>query len=249
MKIRNFLVPAVAALALAACNKDQGRSTTATNDSVTITQANPPPGGNWSDVVNATSAGFMMGNPNAKVKLVEIGALTCPHCREFDEKGVPALIEKYVKSGQVSYEFRPYLLHGLDLPANLIARCNGVKTFFPLARALYHDQPEWIAKIQAAPQAQVEQVQSLPVNQQFVELARLAGLQEWAAVRGVPQAKSEQCLRDEKTINQLVQQTSDVNAQFGSDFQGTPSFLINGELLKDTATWEKLEPQLKDAVG
>ena len=41
----------------------------------------------------------MMGNPNAKVKLVEIGSLTCPHCREFDEKGVPTLVDKYVKIG------------------------------------------------------------------------------------------------------------------------------------------------------
>ena len=32
----------------------------------------PPKGGDWSTVVNATPAGgFMMGNPNAKVKLIE----------------------------------------------------------------------------------------------------------------------------------------------------------------------------------
>ena len=65
----------------------------------TITQANPPPGGTWADVVNATSAGFMMGNPNAKVKLVEIGSLSCPHCKAFEEEGVPTLIDKYVKTG------------------------------------------------------------------------------------------------------------------------------------------------------
>lgn len=248
MKIRLSLACALAALALTGCNKTQSGGTVTTNDSVKITQANPPPGGNWSDVVNATAAGFMMGNPNAKVKLVEIGALTCPHCREFDEKGVPQLIEKYVKSGQVSWEFRPYLLHGLDLPANLIARCNGLKTFFPLARAMYKDQPVWIGKIEAVPQDQVEQVQNLPVNQQFVQLAKLAGLQDWAAARGVPQAKSDKCLRDESTINQLVQQTSDVTAQY-PDFEGTPSFIVNGKLLKKTATWDALEPQLKDAIG
>ena len=89
MKVRNVIACAVAVLALAACNKQKAASSAVKNDNVTITQATPPPGGNWSDVVNATSAGFMMGNPNAKVKLVEIGALTCPHCREFEEKGVP----------------------------------------------------------------------------------------------------------------------------------------------------------------
>ena len=106
-------------------------------------------------VVNETAAGYMMGNPNAKVKLVEVGALTCPHCREFDEKGVPNLVDKYVKTGQVSWEFRNYMLHGLDVSATLIARCNGLKSFFPLVRAFYKDQPTWIGKISATPEREV----------------------------------------------------------------------------------------------
>lgn len=245
MKSTKFLVCAAVLVALAGCNKNQGNAVS--NEPVKITQVAPPPGGDWTQVVNATAAGFMMGNPNAKVKLVEIGALTCPHCREFDEKGVPTLIDKYVKSGQVSWEFRPYLLHGLDLPANLIVRCNGPKSFFPLMRALYKDQLVWIGKVQATPQAQQEQVQNLPINQQFVTLAQMAGLQDWAAMRGVPEAKSKQCLTDENEVNKLVQLSSDVNSQF-PDFEGTPSFIINGNLLKATATWEKLEPQLKEAL-
>lgn len=247
MKTRIYMGTAMAALALAGCNKDNGQGAAATKNTVTITQATPPPGGNWTQVVNATSAGFMMGNPNAKVKLVEIGALTCPHCREFDEKGVPSLIDKYVKSGQVSWEFRTYLLHGLDLPAALLARCNGTKTFFPLARALYKDQPVWIGKFQAVPEAQAEQVQNLPIKQQFVELAKLAGLQDWAAMRGVPLAKSNQCLSDTNKVNELVQLTTDVTTQF-PDFAGTPSFILNGKMLTATATWDKLEPQLKEAL-
>jgi protein-disulfide isomerase len=189
----------------------------------------------------------MMGNPNAKVKLIEIGALTCPHCREFDEKGVPVLVDKYVKSGQVSWEFRTYLLHGLDLPAVLIARCNGAKTFFPLMRGIYKDQPIWIGKMESVPQAQQEQVQNLPINKQFVTLAQMTGLQDWAALRGVPQAKSNQCLSDENEVNKLVQLSSDVTTQY-PDFEGTPSFIINGKLLEKTATWEALEPQLKEAL-
>jgi protein-disulfide isomerase len=249
MKVRTFLACAMAVVALAACNKnkEQGTATAPTSQNVTITQANPPPGGTWADVVNATSAGYLMGNPNAKVKLVEIGALTCPHCREFDEKGVPILIDKYVKTGQVSWEFRPYLLHGLDVSANLIASCNGVKSFFPLARAMYHDQPDWIGKISAVPQDQVEKVQNLPVNQQFLAMAKLAGLQDWAAARGVAQAKSTQCLSNENEVNRLVQLSTDVTTQF-PDFEGTPSFVLNGTLLKNTAAWEKLQPQLDAAV-
>ena len=32
------------------------------------------------------------------------------------------------------------------------------------------------------------------------------------------------------------------------DFTGTPAFVINGKMLSDTASWDKLEPQLQDAL-
>lgn len=249
MKGRIFLTCAAAALALAGCKKSGGQSgAPVADETVTITQANPPPGGTWADVVNQTSAGYLMGNPNAKVKLIEIGSLSCPHCKVFEDTGAPQLIEKYVKPGKVSWEFRPYLLHGaIDMAANLLAECNGPKSFFPLSQALYKDQTAWLNQIQAAPQDKVQQVQNLPSNQAFVAMASLAGLQDWAAARGVPQAKSNQCLSDATAINHQVQVSNDVNNQY-PDFSGTPSFIVNGKLLPNTAEWDKLQPQLDAAV-
>ena len=250
MKAGNIFVTAMAVLAIAGCKKnstDNGGAPVA-NETVKITQANPPPGGTWADVVNATSGGFMMGNPNAKVKLIEIGSLSCPHCKKFEEEGAPALIEKYVKPGNVSWEFRPYVIHGaIDMAANLVVRCSGTKTFFPMTEAMYQNQDAMLAKIQAVPQDKVAEIQNLPTNQVFVSMANLLGLQDWAAARGIPQAKSNQCLSDQKMIDQEVQFTSDVTNQY-PDFQGTPGFIINGKLLKDTASWDVLEPQLKDAL-
>lgn len=247
MKLSHFLLSLGAVAALSACNSKQENA--ASNAPLKITPIAPPKGGDWTQTVSMTpQGGFVMGNPDAKVKLIEIGALTCPHCREFDEKGVPTLVDSYVKSGQVSWEFRTYLLHGLDLPAALIARCNGANSFFPLARALYHDQETWVGKAMAVPQAQMDQLQTLPVNQQFVTLAKLVGLPDWAAARGVPQAKSNQCLSDQNAINQLVQQTSDVSTQY-PDFPGTPTFILNGKMLEKTATWDTLEPKLREAVS
>ena len=247
MKPIAFLTCAAALVAIAGCHSKQGDA--ATNSSVKLEQIAPPKGGSWTDVVNPTAAGgFLMGNPNAKVKLIEYGSLTCPHCKAFDDEGVPSLMDKYVKSGQVSWEFRNYVRDAFDLTAALIARCNGAKGFFPLSRALYKDQSDWIGKIQAAPQDQLQQLQNLPPNQQFVALAKVAGFPEWAAMRGLPPAKSQQCLSDEKSVDQLVQMTSDATTQF-PDFQGTPTFVINGTMLDKTATWDTLEPQLKTALG
>src|SRR3954463_15313398 len=116
MKPSVFLAGAIAVVAIAGCNSKPGDAKT--NAPAKFEQVRPPKGGDWTMVTNATpQGGFMMGNPNAKVKLVEYGSLTCPHCREFDEKGVPTLIGTYIKSGQVNWEFRNYVRDSFDIAA------------------------------------------------------------------------------------------------------------------------------------
>jgi protein-disulfide isomerase len=250
MKRIHFLTAAVTVLALAGCNKGNGQGNTAAaaaDSKVTITQAAPPPGGSWTDVVNQTADGYMMGNPNAKVKLNEIGSLGCPFCKRFDDEGVPHVLD-YVKSGKVSWEFRPYAIHGpVDIAAELIASCNGVKGFFPLALALYKDQQTWMGKVESAPQDKLAHVQNLPGNQPVAAMADLAGLPDWAAQHGVPHAKSAQCLADQKMTDHFVQVVSDVNNDY-PDFPGTPSFVLNGKFLGSFG-WDKLKPQLEAAVN
>lgn len=247
MKRYHVLILLCAAPALFGCHKPQQAA--APNDAV-VTHATLSPGGNWGDVVNDTAAGgIMMGDPNAKVKLIEIASLGCPYCRAFAQSGVAPLVNDYVKTGKASWEFRPYIIHGsVDLAANLIARCNGSKSFFPLAEALYKDQPQWIGKVEAAPAAKIEAIQNLPPSQAFVAMAQLAGLQEWAAMRGVPHAKSTACLSDQRKIAAEVQMVTDVGNQF-PNFTGTPAFVINEELQdKSVTSWNKLKPLLDAAL-
>ena len=177
----------------------------------TIKPVAPPKGGDWTEVVSATPAGgFVMGNPNAKVKLIEYGSLTCPHCREFDENGVPPLIDKYVKSGQVSYEFRNYVRDAFDLTASLVARCNGAKSFFPLTRALYKDQPTWVAKIQAR-SAGPARAAAEPAAEPAVRRAsrRSPASRSGRRCAAFRSRRRTQCLTNEKAVDQLVQMTSD----------------------------------------
>src|SRR5437764_12750252 len=211
--------------------------------------ARRPLGIDWTHVVAATPAGgFVLGNPKAKIKLVEYGSLSCPHCRAFDQEGVPTLLSKYVKPGQVSWEFRNYVRDSADLTAALIARCNGARGFFPLVRAVYKDQPVWFGKVVAAPKGQLEKIADLPERQQFVAMAKIAGLDAWATAHGLPPARTNQCLSNVKSIDQLAQMTNEAVEQH-PDFKGTPTFLINGTIVPDAFTWDRLEPPLKAALG
>lgn len=251
MKAIQLFASAAALIAVAGCNKTPDNATS--NPPIKLEQIKPPAGSDWTQVVAATPAGgFMMGNPNAKVKLIEIGALTCPHCRAFDEHGVPNLVETYVKSGQVSWEFRPYLLHWPDVPANLVVRCNGAGSFFPLMRAMYKDQPVWMEKAVNLPQAQLQPLQNLPPNRQFFEIGKLVGFPDWAALRGVPQEKSASCLTNAGEVDRLVQITADVQSQY-PDFKGTPAFVINGALVDlgpvtEEQVWPALERKIREGL-
>ena len=247
MKRTTLLLTSAAILASAACNAEKGGNST-TAASAEVKPVAPPASGDWSEIVSATPAGgYVMGNPTAGVKLIEYGSYTCSHCATFDQEGAQPLIDKYVKTGQVSYEFRNYVRDPYDLAAALIARCNGEKGFFPLTHAMFKDQRSWMEKLQTVPPEQQQALGNLGPDKQFLEIAKLAGFQEWAAMRGVPTAKSSACLTNQDEVNRLVEMNSAATTEY-PDFQGTPTFIINGELVKG-ATWEILEGELRKAIG
>ena len=241
------------ALLLAGCGgSDEGNSasgnTAAAANTAPLTQVEAP-NGNWTEVVAETpEGGFRMGNPNAPVKLIEYASLTCPHCAEFSEQGGERLKNEYVKSGQVSWEFRPFLLFPSDAGVSRLLQCQGAQPFFRLSEQLYADQKNWAAKLQGLPQPELQRIQSLPPAQQVGELTRAAGLDQFFRQRGMPQAKIDACLSDQAGLEKLVGITQKATTDI-PNFPGTPTFTINGELVKDTASWPALEPKLREAIG
>ena len=70
------------ALSLAACGDQATEGGVAKGEA--IEEIAPPAGQQWADMVSKTEdGGYLMGNPEAPIKLVEYGALSCSHCAEF----------------------------------------------------------------------------------------------------------------------------------------------------------------------
>lgn len=239
---------ALMALALGSCGDKMGSNDAAANATAApLEQIAAPNGGDWTQVVEATpEGGFRMGNPNAKVKLVEYGSLTCPHCADFSEKGVPVLESTYVKSGQVSYEMRNYVRDPIDLAASLLSRCGGAAPYFKLTDQLFAAQREWLDKFSGLDQAAQQRLSAMQPSEQTGELARIGGLIDFMKVRGVPEAKAKACLADKAAMDKLVSMANVANTQY--QLPGTPTFLINGNVVPDTASWDALEPALREAL-
>lgn len=192
----------------------------------------------WSRTVVATpQGGYRMGKPGAPVKLVEYGSLVCPHCRHFAEIGVDPLVSGYVKTGKVSYEFRPYILSGLDVAATLLATCNGARSFFTISHDLYATQATWSRSID---QAQSDQIAGLPESQMYAEFARATGIVAIAGKRGVTPQRANQCLRDGAAALRLAKIAEVAN---GLGVTGTPTFFVNGRKT-DAYDWPSLKPLL-----
>ena len=203
-------------------------------------------GRDWSRVVAATpQGGFRIGNPDAKVKLVEYGSLACPHCRHFEETGYKPLVQNYVRTGRVSYEFRNLLLNAPDTAISLLAHCAGPAKFFPMAEAVYASQPQWFDRIEKISADQQAALNKMTDQQRIARLGEIAGFPQIAARFGMTAAQSRQCVADPTGLQRLLAVTK---AAEDSGVDHTPTFFINGKV-NDAVTWEQLEPQLKASGG
>ncbi|HEX7873183.1 MAG TPA: thioredoxin domain-containing protein [Sphingobium sp.] len=241
-----FLLATIgAALALSGCGgKGDGNSAAPSGDPVAAVSA--PAGTSWSETIAATpEGGFVMGNPNAKLKVVEYASFTCPHCRDFAQQADEPLRTKYVDSGKVSYEFRNFVRDPLDITAALIARCGGKDPFFPLSHQLFGNQEAMFKQIQSVGEKGYQDAMNLPPQQRFGRLGELAGLIDFAKTRGIPEAQARTCLANFKEAETLAAGNEAAVKQF--QLEGTPTLILNGKKLDNANSWPQLEAALKEA--
>jgi protein-disulfide isomerase len=60
--------------------------------------------------------GLVLGDPKAKVSVIEFGDLQCPVCKEFSFQVAPDIISQIVRKGDANYEFRPWDIIGPQSP-------------------------------------------------------------------------------------------------------------------------------------
>jgi protein-disulfide isomerase len=194
----------------------------------------------WSTRVQATAeGGYRMGNPDAPLKLVEFLSLTCGHCADFANEAMPRVKDK-VRSGQVSVEYRNFVLNHYDLAAGVLSRCAAPGKYFALTEAYLAEQDGWAAKIDALTPAQRAEVEVAPTPASVRRTAELLGLKAIAARHGVTPAAANACLADPKRIGQLLAMGGAAE-QLG--VEGTPTFMLNGTLI-GPQNWSSLEPVL-----
>jgi protein-disulfide isomerase len=201
----------------------------------------------WAERIALTpQGGVLVGNPAAAVKLVEYGSLTCPHCKAFHETGLAVIKAKYLATGRVSYEYRPFSLNGIDLMAGLVLQCLPAREAWGFVNRTYARQAELVQPFQTISEDDRNALAALPQEAQGPRMAELGKLPDYAAAAGVPRARYDACIAAKPGMDRLMAIRAD--AVQTHNLTGTPSFLINGTMQAETYDWAALEPLLIAAL-
>ena len=165
-----------------------------------------------------------LGNPDAKVSIVEFGDYKCPSCKQWGETIYPQLKADYLDKEDVSFSYINVLFHGQEsILASLASESvyeQNPDSFWKFHKALYDAQPEsqqhddvWVT---------VEKLKEIASETTSVDLAQL-----------------EQDLGEDSTVIEKVSTDDGLVKENGIQF--TPSIMINGVMLEDPFNYEQIQ--------
>ena len=160
----------------------------------------------------------VLGAANAPVTIIEYASMTCPHCASFHETVYPEMKKKYIDTGKIRFIFREFPLDTLAMAGSMLARCAGKDKFFPLIETLFSQQKQWVTQKPMQP---------------LLGIARQAGFTEQSF---------EECLAN-PTVQQGIEEVRQRAAE-KLNVQSTPTFFINGKLLRGALTMEELDKEM-----
>ena len=166
--------------------------------------------------------------------------------RRLAREGDGAIKLTLVPTGRFSYEIRHLIRDPIDLTATLLTHCGDPKRFGGNHEAIMYRYDEWIEKARKTTQAQRSRWQFGSLSARFQAIASDLDFYDIMETRGYERAEIDQCLTDEAKASALADRSAADAERYG--ITGTPSFVLDGELLEGTHDWSALEPQLADAL-
>jgi protein-disulfide isomerase len=165
-----------------------------------------------------------MGNPKAKIEVVEYASLSCPHCAHFNETIFPTLKSKYIDTGKVRYTLKEMLTEPMNVAAAgfLTARCAGPSKYFTVVDQVFRSQSRWTS-------GNIKPI-----------------FQEIAAANGVDEAKFNACILDQAGFQAINARAERAAEQDGVN--ATPTLFINGKRIETPQSPAELDAAIAAAA-
>lgn len=176
--------------------------------------------------VELTDLGYTFGDPNAPVRVIEFSDFGCGYCRRFHMESYPGLVEDYVDTGKVAWQYVPFVLgifpHGVESATAGECAVEQEK-LGAFGDRMFADQAEWKNEQGA-------------VRDIFLRYAREEGLDV---------GRFEQCLEEDWRRDQ-VRRNILAGGRLG--VRGTPTFFIPGYQPLQGALPEEIFQQVLEHV-
>ena len=102
-----------------------------------------------------------LGDPKAKVHVIEYFSLTCTHCADFANETMPDVESKLIDTGKVYWTFRDFPLDRVALTAAMVARALPPDRYARFIFALFASQDTWAFAPDVNSTAELEKLAAL----------------------------------------------------------------------------------------
>ncbi len=218
---RRKLISAVALIAAAGATGSYFLlGTGGSNTTATVQQANAASGDENDVNTPGPLEERVLGDPNAPNTIIEYSSLTCPHCASFHRDTLPELKSKYIDTGKAKLIIREFPLDRAAWTAAVVARCIDKSKFFAFIEILFQQQQVWAGSGQ-------------PID----------GLFNIAKLTGMTREQFDACIGNQKLTDDVLAVRTRGSEKF--NVESTPSFFINGKILRGTHSIEAFEKMMK----
>lgn len=164
-----------------------------------------------------------LGHVQAPVTLIEYGSLACDYCIRFHREVLPLIQSRHIDSGRVRFIFRDFPTSEASARGAVAARCANDK-YYDMLKTLFSNVAQWSLS-----------------DDIDASLARLA------KPLGIEAKQFDACLKDPNNNRAIVKAQQDSRVKF--NIVGTPTFLINGKIVRGRKSIEEMEILIKDALS
>ena len=182
-------------------------------------------------LANNTLKGMKLGNDDAPITVIEYRSLTCSHCAEFSKVTFPELKEKYIDTGKIRFELRPFALNAIDLNAFKLLHCSNEDDFLSLEKLLFEDQEKWII--------------SSPSDLVLENSTEALG--KYGLLFGITKDQYNSCLEDEEITDFIISMRMEGSQKY--NICSTPSFVFNDVVYGGYSKFKDFEKILKKSMN
>jgi|HubBroStandDraft_1064217.scaffolds.fasta_scaffold261348_2 protein-disulfide isomerase len=168
-----------------------------------------------------------LGNPAAKVTVMEFASLGCPICAKWNSDIFQSFKAKYVDTGKVHYVLKEFSTGDAPVAAAgfLLARCAGKDKYFQVVDAVFRQEAELL-----------ETDRNAEKRDRLVKVAQSAG---------IPETQFDACTSNDDSLKAFNDRVEAAAKQYNID--STPTFIINGKSFAGYQDMAALDKAIADA--